>query len=192
MKMLTTKALLLAIGAALAARTASAQNVYNNGDLFLAFRESGIKDLVVDIGQTSTYLNTATTINLDTVVASYGNVTYPTLSSLVDHVFGSASGVTWSVVGTPALGSPFSGISLTDPSLDTSKTPSSSGSLNNAGSAFQSYASPSGRPRVPATRWSENHGRGGTEQCLEFGFLHGKRPEDQGGHRFRAESRLFR
>jgi hypothetical protein len=138
MKKLTTKALLLAIGAALAARTASAQNnVWNNGDLMLGLREAGVNDLVIDIGQASTYLNTTTIINLDTVVASYGNVTYPSLASLIDHVFTTPSGVTWSVVGTPALGSPFSGISLTDPA--NTATASSQASLNNAGSAFQSY-----------------------------------------------------
>jgi hypothetical protein len=143
MKPFTAKALSAAVGAVLAAGTVSAQNTYNNGDLFLAFRESGKNDLVIDIGNILNYANATSTINLDTVVASFGNPTYSTLSSLISADFGSgatpAAGLTWSVFGAPALGGPYSGIYLTDPSGSSSAFNRTS--MNNAGTAFQSYVS---------------------------------------------------
>ena len=45
MKQITPKALVVAAAAALAAQNASASNTYNQGDLILAFRESGFNEV---------------------------------------------------------------------------------------------------------------------------------------------------
>jgi|GEM_PF-5161570 hypothetical protein len=139
MKHLVTKALLATAGLALVAQSASANNTFTQGDLMLAFRESGFNDLILDIGPSTQYLTASSTINLDTVVAAAGNPTYTTLSSLVDHVFGSATGVTWSVMGALKSGSTTTDLFATDPGDITS--PLGQSSINLASGDVTSYVS---------------------------------------------------
>jgi hypothetical protein len=135
MKLSLKTTLLAAAGIALMAQTASAANTFAQGDLMLAFREAGHNDLILDIGQASTYFSSAATINLDSVVAAQGNPTYTTLSSLIDHVYGSAQGVTWSVAGAAKIPGPgVSSLFITDPTDITTALPQTK--LTTAGSTF--------------------------------------------------------
>jgi PEP-CTERM motif len=115
MKHFLKTAVLASAGVALLAQSAAAQNAFTQGDLMLSFREAGHNDLIIDIGQVSTYLNSSVNINLDNVVAAAGNSTFMTLSSLIDNVFGSPAGVTWSVSGDLKPGSAVTALYLTNP-----------------------------------------------------------------------------
>jgi hypothetical protein len=94
MKQILTKALLASASVALFAQGAYANTAFPNEDVVLSFRESGDPDLQINLGSVSTFLTTQSDINLSSIVASYGG-SYTTVSSLIDQVFGSASGVTW-------------------------------------------------------------------------------------------------
>jgi hypothetical protein len=115
MKPILTKALLASAGIALFAHGAMAATLPNE-DVLLSFREAGDSDLILDLGNVSQFLNTTSDINLNTIVASYDNATYTTVSSLIDAVFGSASGVTWSVTAYNKPGASATDVYATAPS----------------------------------------------------------------------------
>jgi hypothetical protein len=134
MKLHLKTTILAAAGVALMAQTASASNTFAQGDLMLAFREAGHNDLILDIGASGNYFSASATINLDTVVAAQGNATYTTLSSLINHTFGSASGVTWSVAGAARNGPAVSSLFITDPTDNTAALPQAK--LTTAGGTY--------------------------------------------------------
>ena len=137
MKNLVTKALLMTAGVALAVQSASATNAYNaQGDLLLGLRESGFTDVVIDLGQASTYLNATATINLDTLFPVSG--TYTSLASLINANFGgSASGITWSVGGSLKPATQATALYVTDPSDNLG--PIVQGAMNNASTDINNY-----------------------------------------------------
>ncbi|MEY4483811.1 MAG: hypothetical protein RL693_1263 [Verrucomicrobiota bacterium] len=133
---ITRKIALMAIaGMALATTSAHAVVTYNQGDLLMGFRKSGVStDVVINIGQASLYRDN---------VSSF-NVTVGNLGSMLTANFGagwaSDPGLLWAVIGNPAnSGSDFSGdtsgtsyISKEQTTLGTQSAPWSISSANRA------------------------------------------------------------